>query len=113
MTQPSTRSLQALRKPGETTSLVLRPYRSATYHFIIPLFDSILSYDRERMVWGTDGVCVEPQSEGQPQPEASVISVNSFRCNLGLAFRFVTRRFSESNAGLPHLGPPNLKHHLL
>ncbi len=73
----------------------------------------ILSYDRERMVWGTDGVCIEPQSEVQPQAEASVISVNCFRCNLGLAFRFVTRRFSESNAGLPHLGLPNLKHHLI
>jgi len=66
-------------------------------------------------VWyGTDGACVEPQSEVQSQSEASVISVNCFRCNLGLAFRFVIRRFSESNAGLacrpseskasPHLG---------
>jgi hypothetical protein len=49
-------------------------------------------------------VCVEPQSEVQPQPEAQVISANYFRCNLGLDFRFVTRRFSESNAGLPRLG---------
>jgi hypothetical protein len=62
---------------------------------------------------GTDGVCVEPQSEVQPKPETSVISVNCFRCSLGLAFRFVTHRFSESNAGLPHLGLPNLKHHLI
>jgi hypothetical protein len=52
---------------------------------------------------GDDGVCVEPQSEVQLQPEAQVISVNCFRCNLGLDSRFVMRRFSESNAGLPHL----------
>ncbi len=35
----------------------------------------------------------------RPQSEASAISVNCFRCNLGVAFRFVTRRSSESNAG--------------
>jgi hypothetical protein len=62
---------------------------------------------------GIDGVCAEPQPEVQPQPEASVISVKCFRCNLGLAFRFVTRRLSESNAGLPRLGLPNLKHYLI